>query len=235
MEGFDEVFHVPIVQGWGMTETSPLGAVALPPKNLAPERQLEYRSKTGRVSFGVEIRAVDAEGAVCPRDGTSIGEFEIRGPWVTGEYYDDPTPSRFDEGWLRTGDVGTLDAQGFMQITDRTKDVIKSGGEWISSVEIENALMGHPAVLEAAVVAVPDARWDERPLACVVLVAGQHASASELAGWLGDKMPRWWVPERWSFVSEIPKTSVGKFDKKLLRAGQSQGELEIVTIEPAGH
>jgi fatty-acyl-CoA synthase len=235
IEGFDDLFHVPIVQGWGMTETSPLGAVALPPKNVAPERALDYRSKTGRVSFGVEIRAVDLEGKLCPRDGASIGEFEIRGPWVSGEYYDDPTPERFHDGWLRTGDVGTLDAEGFMQITDRTKDVIKSGGEWISSVELENALMGHPAVREAAVVAVPDDRWDERPLACVVLVEGQHPSAAELAAWLSDKMPRWWVPERWSFVTEIPKTSVGKFDKKVLRAGQSKGELEIVTVERAGH
>jgi fatty-acyl-CoA synthase len=235
IERFDELFHVPIVQGWGMTETSPLGAIALPPKNLLPEREIDYRSKTGRVSFGVEIRVVDAEGNPCPRDGTSVGEFEVRGPWVTGEYYDDPTPARFRDGWLRTGDVGTLDPEGFMQITDRTKDVIKTGGEWISSVELENVLMGHPAVLEAAVVAVPDPRWGERPLACVVLAEDQHRGAPELAAWLSDKVPAWWVPERWSFVSEIPKTSVGKFDKKLLRAGQSKGELEIVTVERAGH
>jgi fatty-acyl-CoA synthase len=235
MERFEEVFGVPIIQAWGMTETSPLGSVALAPRGVRPERQMDYRSKTGRVSFGVEIRCVDAEGRVCPRDGAAVGEFEVRGPWVTGEYYNDPAPERFRDGWLRTGDVGTLDSEGFMQITDRTKDVIKTGGEWISSVELENVLMGHPAVLEAAVVAVPDQRWDERPLACVVLVEGQRPSASELAAWLSDKVPPWWVPERWSFMAGIPKTSVGKFDKKVLRAGQSRGELEIVTIARPGH
>jgi fatty-acyl-CoA synthase len=234
LEGFDELFHVPVLQGWGMTETSPLGAVALPPRDAAPERELDYRSKTGRVSFGVEVRAVDGDGNLCPRDGTSVGEFEIRGPWITGEYYDDPTPERFDDGWLRTGDVGTLDGEGFMQITDRTKDVIKSGGEWISSVELENVLMGHPDVVEAAVVAVPDERFDERPLACVVLAEGREVAAAELALWLEDKMPGWWVPERWSFVAEIPKTSVGKFDKKVLRAGREKGELEIVLVTRAG-
>jgi len=231
MTRFQERFGVPIIQAWGMTETSPLGAVALPPRTAPAERLMDYRSKTGRIVFGVEIRVVDGEGNVAPRDGASVGEFEVRGPWVTGEYYEDPTPDRFRDGWLRTGDVGTVDAEGFLQITDRTKDVIKTGGEWISSVELENALMSHPAVFEAAVVAVPDTRWDERPLACVVLAAGEHPSAEELAAWLCDKVPRWWVPERWSFVSEIPKTSVGKFDKKVLRLGQSKGELEILTIE----
>jgi fatty-acyl-CoA synthase len=214
-----------------MTETSPLAAVALPPRGATPEQQIDYRAKTGRVVFGVEIRVVDAAGQVAPRDGTSVGEFEVRGPWVTAEYYDDPTPDRFRDGWLRTGDVGTLDGDGYMQITDRTKDVIKTGGEWISSVELENALMAHPAVFEAAVVAVPDTRWDERPLACVVLAEGEHASPEELAAWLADKVPRWWVPERWSFVSEVPKTSVGKFDKKVLRGAQSKGELAIVTVD----
>ncbi|MGA2530791.1 MAG: long-chain fatty acid--CoA ligase [Acidimicrobiales bacterium] len=230
IERFDELFGVPVVQGWGMTETSPLGAVALPPRGTPREAEIEYRSKTGRVCFGVEIRAVNAEGNICPRDATSVGEFEIRGPWITGSYYEDPTPERFDDGWLRTGDVGTLDGEGFMQITDRTKDVIKTGGEWISSVELENILMAHPEVTEAAVVAVPDARWGERPLACVVRAEGTSPSPDELAEWVRAKVPAWWVPEQWAFVGEIPKTSVGKFDKKLLRSGQSQGELEIVTL-----
>jgi fatty-acyl-CoA synthase len=231
IERFQERFGVPIIQGWGMTETSPLAAVAMPPRGTPPEQRAEYRARTGRVAFGVELRIVDGEGNVAPRDGSSVGEIEVRGPWVTGEYYDDPTPDRFRDGWLRTGDVGTVDDRGFLQITDRTKDVIKTGGEWISSVELENALMAHPAVFEAAVVAVPDARWDERPLACVVLAAGQTVSAEELASFLGDKVPRWWVPERWSFVTEIPKTSVGKFDKKVLRSEHSKGDLEVVTID----
>ncbi len=230
MERFEERFGVPIIQAWGMTETSPLGAVALAPRDAPPERRMDYRSKTGRVAFGVEVRVVDGEGKVAPRDGATVGEFEVRGPWITREYYNDPTPDRFRDGWLRTGDVGTVDGEGFLQITDRTKDVIKTGGEWISSVELENALMAHPAVFEAAVVAVPDPRWDERPLACVVLTEGASPSAQELAAWLEDKVPRWWVPERWAFVSAVPKTSVGKFDKKVLRAEQSKGELEIVTI-----
>ncbi|MGA3352172.1 MAG: long-chain fatty acid--CoA ligase [Acidimicrobiales bacterium] len=235
IERFDELFSVPIVQGWGMTETSPLGAIALAPRGTPPEREIEYRSKTGRVCFGVEVRAVDAEGRVCPTDGVSVGEFEIRGPWVTGEYYEDPSPERFHDGWLRTGDVGTLDSEGFMQITDRTKDVIKTGGEWISSVELENLLMAHPEVVEAAVVAVHDARWGERPLACVVLAEGCSAGVDELTGWLRDKVPAWWVPEQWAFVAEIPKTSVGKFDKKVLRTGQSHGELAIVTLARGQH
>ena len=230
IERFSEKFGVPIVQGWGMTETSPLAAVSMPPRGTPPEEDVDWRVKNGRVAFGVELRVVDGEGNVVEHDGTSVGEFEVRGPWVTAEYYDDPTPDRFRDGWLRTGDVGTVDARGFLQITDRTKDVIKTGGEWISSVELENALMAHPDVFEAAVVAVPDARWDERPLACVVLVPGASPSAEELAAWLGDKVPRWWVPERWSFVDEIPKTSVGKLDKKVLRAGHSKGELDVVTI-----
>ncbi|MGH9305145.1 MAG: AMP-binding enzyme, partial [Acidimicrobiales bacterium] len=136
----------------------------------------------------------------------------------------------FHDGWLRTGDVGTLDELGYLTITDRTKDVIKTGGEWISSVELENALMAHPAVFEAAVVAVPDERWDERPLACVVLAEGATTDAGELAGFLEDKVAHWWVPERWSFISEVPKTSVGKFDKKILRAAYAKGELEVVSI-----
>jgi len=234
MERFQARFGVPIIQAWGMTETSPLGAVALPPRGAPPDKSMDYRSKTGRVAFGVEIRVVDGQSNVVPRDGTSVGEFEVRGPWITGEYYNDPTPDRFRDGWLRTGDVGTIDGEGYLQITDRTKDVIKTGGEWISSVDLENALMAHPAVFEAAVVAVPDPRWDERPLACVVLKQGELGSAEELASWLGDKVPRWWVPERWAFVSEIPKTSVGKFDKRVLRSEQSKGDLEVVTIERPG-
>jgi fatty-acyl-CoA synthase len=231
IESFENVLGVPIVQGWGMTETSPLAAVAIPPKDTPPEEAMDYRVKAGRVVPGVEVRVVDEAGRVLPADGTSVGEFEVRGPWVTGSYYKDPDPSRFHDGWLRTGDVGTLDDQGFMQISDRTKDVIKSGGEWISSVELEGEVMAHPEVFEAAVVAVPDARWDERPLVCVVPVEGAAPSAEQLVAFLQGRVARWWLPERWAFVEEIPKTSVGKFDKKVLRARYGAGELPVVTVE----
>ena len=152
----------------------------------------------------------------------------MRGPWVTASYYGDPTPEKFHDGWLRTGDVGTVDEKGFIQITDRKKDVIKSGGEWISSVALENALMAHPAVREAAVIGIPDERWQERPLACVVPRAGQTISVAELWHHLSAQVARWWVPERWTFLDEVPKTSVGKFDKKVLRARYADGALDVV-------
>jgi fatty-acyl-CoA synthase len=151
-----------------------------------------------------------------------VGEFEIRGPWVTGSYYKDEDPAKFHDGWLRTGDVGCLDEQGYMTISDRTKDVIKSGGEWISSVELENCLVGHPDVHEAAVVGVPDERWQERPLAVVVVNEGASITPAELRKYLADKVVRWWLPERWTFADEIPRTSVGKYDKKTIRARYSE-------------
>jgi fatty-acyl-CoA synthase len=231
MDAFERRFGVPLLQGWGMTETSPVCAVSRPPKPFDPS-DLEWKARTGRVVPGVEMRVVGGDGTVLPADGKSVGEFEVRGPWITGSYYRDPAPERFRDGWLRTGDVGTLDGYGFMEITDRTKDVIKSGGEWISSVELENELMGHPDVLEAAVVAVPDERWDERPLASVVLREGSTAGADELRGWLAPRVAKWCLPERWAFVAEIPKTSVGKFDKKVLRGQYAAGELDIVVVGP---
>ncbi len=227
MEAFDQKFGVRIVQAWGMTETSPIAAVAHPPKGAAPEEEMDWRAKTGRVVAGVEIRIVDDEGNVLPWDNEAVGEIEVRGPWITGSYYKDDDPAKFDRGWLRTGDVGCVDPHGIVQITDRAKDVIKSGGEWISSVELEGTLMGHPAVLEAAVVGVPDERWDERPLACVVLREGAEASADELKSFLAERVAKWWLPERWTFIDEVPKTSVGKFDKKVLRARYAEGELEV--------
>jgi len=231
MRRFEKRYGVPIMQAWGMTETSPLAAVARPPRWAVGEDAWFYRQKAGRVVFGVEARVVDGDGHVAPRDGETVGEFEVRGPWVTASYYADDTPDRFRDGWLRTGDVGTIDGNGFLTITDRTKDVIKTGGEWISSVELENALMAHPDVFEAAVVAVPDDRWDERPLACVVLAEGAGTSAEELGGFLAERVARWWVPERWSFIAEVPKTSVGKFDKKLLRAQFAKGELDVIAAD----
>jgi fatty-acyl-CoA synthase len=231
MQRFEERYGVPVIQAWGMTETSPLGAVAVAPRGVSGEQAWQYRAKAGRVAFGVEARVVDGAGNVAERDGETVGEFEVRGPWVTGSYYAVDAPERFHDGWLRTGDVGTIDELGYLTITDRTKDVIKTGGEWISSVELENALMGHPSVFEAAVVAIPDDRWDERPLACVVLVEGATATPRELADYLSGKVAKWWVPERWSFVSEVPKTSVGKFDKKVLRSEFAKGQLAVVALE----
>lgn len=227
MEKFQQRHDVRIVQAWGMTETSPLAAVALIPKCCEPGQEMDWRSKTGRVVHGVELRIVD-NGKEVAWDGESIGEIEVRGPWITASYYGDDTPEKFDEGWLRTGDVGTINRQGFIQITDRSKDVIKSGGEWISTVELENALMAHPDVIEAAVIGVPDDRWDERPLACVVMREGTSADPEALRTFLGERVAKWWVPERWAFISEVPKTSVGKFDKKVLRAQREQGAIDII-------
>ena len=179
----------------------------------------------------VEVRVVADDDSVLPNDGESVGEFEIRGPWITASYYKDDDPHRFHDGWLRTGDVGSLDDKGYMTISDRTKDVIKSGGEWISSVDLEGQVMGHPGVFEAAVIAVPDARWDERPLVCVVPAEGASPDAAELQTFLQGKVARWALPERWAFIDVVPKTSVGKFDKKVLRAQYADGELDVVTLE----
>ncbi len=231
IEQYQETFGVELIQGWGMTETSPLCALAIPPRGTPPEEEIEWRAKTGRVVPGVEIRVVGEDGSVLPSDGESLGEFEARGPWITGSYYRDPSPERFHDGWLRTGDIGTLDRRGFMQISDRTKDVIKSGGEWISSVELENEVMAHPAVVEAAVIAVPDQRWSERPLAAVALEGGAEVGPDELVEFLSGRVSRWWLPERWVFIDEIPKTSVGKFDKKVLRASYAEGALEVVEVD----
>jgi fatty-acyl-CoA synthase len=233
LERFGERYGLRIIQGWGMTEMSPVGGLALPPAGVEPgtPEDVDWRMRAGRILHGVEMRIVGPDGEEVPRDGASEGEIEVRGPWVTGSYHHDPAPEKFRDGWLRTGDVGTLDERGFFTITDRIKDVIKSGGEWISSVDLENELMAHPAVQEAAVIGIPDKRWGERPLACVVLRPGVEATPAELAGFLQDKVARWQVPENWAFVSEIPKTAVGKFDKKVLRAGQSADELKVERLD----
>jgi fatty-acyl-CoA synthase len=226
-EGFLGRHGVKVIQGWGLTETSPVIAVAQPPRGCPKEEELEWTTKTGRMIPGVELRVCDGD-RILPWDGESIGEFEARGPWIAASYFDNSSGDRFHDGWLRTGDVGTLDARGYVQITDRSKDVIKSGGEWISSVELENALMGHPDILEAAVIGVPDERWDERPLACVVPKPGSSVSPQQLRTFLVSRVAKWWIPERWSFVGEVPKTSVGKFDKKVLRAMYTDRHLEEI-------
>jgi fatty-acyl-CoA synthase len=233
MEDFQLRFGVRMIQGWGMTETSPCCTLSHPPWPF-DEDDLDWRTKAGRVLPGVELRIVAADGTVLPNDGESQGEVEVRGPWITGSYYRDPAPEKFDDGWLRTGDIGTLDEVGFLEIRDRVKDVIKSGGEWISSVELENELMAHPDVVEAAVVAVPDPKWEERPLAVVVRRAGSEVSSAQLCAFLEPRVARWWVPERWAFVAELPKTGVGKFDKKELRARYHAGDLTPEAVPAVG-
>ncbi|MGZ4765970.1 MAG: AMP-binding enzyme, partial [Ilumatobacteraceae bacterium] len=159
--------------------------------------------------------------------GESLGEIEVRGPWITASYYGIEDPDKFHDGWLRTGDVASVSPNGYVMISDRAKDVIKSGGEWVSSVDLENALMGHPDIAEAAVIGVPDERWDERPLACVVLKPDSHVTAAELRSWLAERTAKFCLPERWAFISEVPKTSVGKFDKKVLRARHAAEQLDV--------
>ncbi|GAB3817477.1 fatty acid--CoA ligase [Micromonospora zhanjiangensis] len=233
MHAFAERHGVDVVHSWGMTEMSPLGSVARPPAGATGDEAWRYRYSQGRIPAGVAARIIGPDGRPLPADGESVGEIEVRGPWVTARYLGDdtPDPDKFRDGWLRTGDVGTLSPDGYLTLTDRAKDVIKSGGEWISSVDLENALMAHPAVLEACVVGVPDDRWDERPLATVVLRDGAAASAEELREFLGGRVAHWQVPERWSFIEAVPKTSVGKFDKKQVRSRYAEGVLEVSRFE----
>jgi fatty-acyl-CoA synthase len=217
---FDEL-GITVVQAWGMTETAPLATVSIPASHMdgwTAEQKLAVRAKQGRPIHGVELRVVDETGAVLPWDGKSVGELQVRGPWITSGYYDDPRSAEaFDDGWFRTGDVVTIDADGYVQITDRAKDVIKTGGEWISSVELENLIMSHPGVLEAAVIGLPHPRWQERPLACVVRKPGATLDGADVIEFLRPKVARWWLPSDVVFVETIPKTSVGKFAKRELR------------------
>jgi fatty-acyl-CoA synthase len=209
---------IEVRQAWGMTETSAISTVCLPP-GRGQEAAERVRSKQGQPVPWVELRAVTEEGEIAPADGETVGELQVRGPWVAAGYFEssEDGDDRLAGGWLPTGDIGTVDQQGYMEISDRTKDVIKSGGEWISSVELENLLLSHPAVVEAAVIARPDERWGERPLACVVLVEDAAAGAAELRAHLEPQVPKWWLPDDFAFIDAVPKTSVGKFDKKLLR------------------
>jgi fatty-acyl-CoA synthase len=229
MHAFEEKYGVQVLHAWGMTETSPLGSVARPPAAATGDAKWEYRYTQGRFPASVSARLITGDGSEAPWDGKSVGELEVQGPWIAGSYYggEGIDPEKFRDGWLRTGDVGKITPDGFLTLTDRAKDVIKSGGEWISSVDLENQVMGHPAVAEAAVIGVPDEKWDERPLVAVVLREGQAVTAKELRDYLADKVAKWQLPENWTFVEEVPKTSVGKFDKKRLRAFHSEGKLDI--------
>ena len=235
MRAYAEEFGVVMTHAWGMTETSPLGSIAHEPADVTGEAVWDYRVSQGRLFCTVEGRLTGDTDEVLPSDGKAVGELEVRGPWVTGSYYRDSAPEKFHDGWLRTGDVGTLDEAGFVRLTDRAKDVIKSGGEWISSMELENLLMAHPSVAEAAVIGVPDEKWGERPLAAVVPVDGASVTPEELRGFLGERVPRWQLPERWAFIDEVPKTSVGKFKKTTLRERYAAGELDVTNLAPAPH
>jgi len=230
IEAYQKELGVTIVQAWGMTETSPLGSVARPPAGLPDEESWHYRDTQGRLICQVEGRLVGDAGTALPNDGVAVGEVEVRGPWVTGSYYKDDDPGKFHDGWLRTGDVGNIDPLGYVTLTDRAKDVIKSGGEWISSMELENALMAHPSVSEAAVIGVPDDKWGERPLAAVVVAEDATVSADELRAFLAERVPRWQLPERWSFIAEVPKTSVGKFAKTTMREAYANGDYLIIEV-----
>jgi fatty-acyl-CoA synthase len=222
-EAYREQVGLPITQAWGMTETSPIASVGHIKAALRdhPEDELaDLRASQGLGAPGVDLRIVDPEtGDEAPWDGKTSGELQARGPWIAADYYDDPRSreSFTADGWLRTGDVAVIDPEGYIRLVDRTKDLVKSGGEWISSVALETALMGHPAVAEAAVIAVPHPTWDERPLAVVVLKAGQTATPEDLLAFLAPNFAKWWLPDAIEFTAEIPRTSVGKFQKSVLR------------------
>ena len=211
---------VEVGHAWGMTETSPIGTCGAPPsgwKEMGDEEQVEYIARQGRVPFGVELRVVDDEDKVLPRDGKSSGRLQCRGPWVIKRYFKAEEDAADADGWFDTGDVAVLHPDGTMQITDRSKDVIKSGGEWISSIELENAAVGHPAVAEAAAIGIPHPKWDERPLLCVVRANGNDVTEAEIRDHLRKHVASWWMPDAIEFVDELPHTATGKLSKLRLR------------------
>ncbi|TJZ76672.1 long-chain fatty acid--CoA ligase [Rhodococcus oryzae] len=230
MHTFEDEHSVSVLHAWGMTETSPLGSVARPPAGTTGDEMWKYRYTQGRFPASVQARLVGDDGTVLPCDGTSVGELEVRGPWITASYYGVDAADKFDDGWLKTGDVGSITPDGYLSLSDRSKDIIKSGGEWISSVDLENAVMGHPSVAEAAVIGVPDEKWDERPLVAVVLREGTTTTVEELQQFLDGKVAKWQVPENWTLIDAVPKTSVGKFDKKRLRADYHEGGLKVTRL-----
>ena len=224
LEIFDKKYGANMLHAWGMTEMTPLGTTCRLKsymEALPDEERYAIKAKQGFAVAGVDLRIVDEAAREQPWDGKSVGEMQVRGPWVASSYYNNPAgAAQFTaDGWFRTGDVATIDAEGYVQITDRTKDLIKSGGEWISSVDLETTIMGHPKVLEAAVIAVPHERWQERPLACVVPKPEYKDSltAQEILDYLAPRVAKWWLPDEVTFIEAVPKTSVGKFDKKVLR------------------
>jgi len=235
MQSMDEL-GLTMLHAWGMTETSPLGSVARPRYGTKPEDELKARLTQGMIVPGVEVRICDAAtGEELPWDGVAFGEIQVRGPWIARGYYNGYDPDKLTEdGWFRTGDVAKITPEGYIQIVDRTKDVIKSGGEWISSVELENAIMAHPKILEAAVIGLVSPKWDERPVAYAVPkpeFKGQ-VTQEEIRDFLKERVAKWWLPDEIRFIDEVPKTSVGKFDKKVLRAS---AEPIHESASPAAH
>lgn len=223
-------WNVPVIQGWGMTETSPMCVLSHPPKDLGDISETAWRIKSGRPVPGVSVRIVDEKNHVLPQNGRAIGELQLRGAWVAGGYLNVESDAFTEDGWLRTGDLGSIDYKGYVQLTDRIKDVIKSGGEWISSLDLENAISQHQDVAEVAVISIPDERWQERPLAIVVKKQDSDVTPADLRRFLADRVARFWIPEYWCIANAIEKTSVGKFDKKNLRDLFSTGQItpEIV-------
>ena len=227
IERVRDTWGIDLVQGWGMTETSPMCVLSHPPRGTVAGDEAGWRAKSGRPVAGIEVRIVGDDGALIAQDGNAVGRLQVRGPWVTSGYHAAP-PAITPDGWFDTGDVGTIDALGYVQITDRTKDLIKSGGEWISSVDLENEIAALPGVVEAAVVAVPDPRWEERPLAIVTWDGTSEPDFAALRTALRGRMAKFMVPDYWALLPALPKTSVGKIDKKRLREQVASGTMEIV-------
>ena len=221
LRAFQDTYGVEVCHAWGMTEMSPLGSLgSLKPEcaNLTGEQRLDVQVKQGHAPFGVEMKIVDDANKELPRDGKTFGRLKVRGPAIARAYFRETSDILDQEDFFDTGDVATISPDGYIMLVDRTKDLVKSGGEWISSVELENEIMAHPSVREAAVIGVPDEKWGERPLACVVPEDGEQLDADALRDFLSDRVAKWWIPERVEFIEEVPKTSVGKFSKKDLRA-----------------
>ncbi len=218
---FQEKHNAFVIHAWGMTETSPMGTLnTMNPymASLDQEARYQLQTKQGRPIFGIELRIVNDEGVLQPHDGKAFGRLQVRGPWVAKGYYKRDDNKEWQDGWFDTGDVATIDAMGYMAIVDRAKDVIKSGGEWISSIDVENIAVGHPAVAECAVVGIPHPKWDERPLLLVVLLPNQTLTKEQMLDYLSDKMAKWWLPDDILFVTELPHTPTGKLLKRELRA-----------------
>ena len=214
-----------------MTETSPMCVLSHPPKDLGGQSETSWRIKSGRPVPGISVRIVDENGQLLPQNGSTIGELQLRGAWVTGAYLDIESDAFTADGWLRTGDIGCIDEKGYVQLTDRIKDVIKSGGEWISSLDLEDAISQHPGIAEVAVISVPDERWQERPLAIIVRKLESDVTPSDLRSFLANRVARFWIPEYWCLAATIDKTSVGKFDKKKLRDSFSVGDIVAETVK----
>ncbi|HPW69296.1 MAG: long-chain fatty acid--CoA ligase [Deltaproteobacteria bacterium] len=234
LKAFNEKYNFPIKQAYGATETTPLVSAALPKSYMtgrSDEELYDIRTSVGLLVMGLEMKIVGTDGVEVEMDGKQWGEIWLRGPWIANEYYRDPERSKdaFAGGWYHTGDVATIDREGYIRLVDRTRDLVKSAGEWISSVDLENLIMEHPGVAEAAIIGVPHPKWQERPLACVSVLEGQSVTADDLKAFLKDKVrASWWIPDDFVFLAALPKTSVGKFDKRELRRLYAEGELGAV-------